>query len=231
VRVDDVPGENRHLRKSVQLSEDVRRELCETLDFKAIRDLDREYVGPEPEPAALESRVLRVVYSNRARTVRVANMAEPAAFRGVRERLETLAKNVFGIWAIQYPREKLVELAERSVEVGDVKWADRDVEYGNLWAAILAYREALFYLETVNPKPTCHVSATEGLSRATAELEARTKDQRFVADRALNLKRWGEACQALKVLLEMVPERTDDRNRDAREKLVSAEKELKKGDK
>ena len=60
------------------------------------------------------------------------------------------------------------------------------------------------------------------------ELAGLSPDQRFLADKALNLSQWETARNELKVLLEMVPDRKDDRNRDARQKLVSAETNLKK---
>ena len=183
----------------------------------------------EPDPPALESWSLRVVYSSRVRTVKVVNTQEPEAFRAIRERLEAFSKSELGVWAIQYSRGKLLELAEKAVELGESKWADRDVEYGNLAASVEAYREALFYLETVNPKPPIAATARDGLERSQNELADRCRNQRFLADRALNLARWEDAKRELMVLLEMVPDRRDDRHRDARDKLLSAESHLKKG--
>ena len=97
-----------------------------------------------------------------------------------------------------------------------------------LAAAIAAYKEAIFYLETVNPKPEGAAEALEGVRRASAELDKRYADQRFRADKALNLSQWETARNELLVILEMVPDRRDDRNRDARSKLLSAEGYLKK---
>ena len=229
VKVDDVPDENRHHVKSQPLGAEALAELNEILAWRNLKDLDREYVGVEPDPPALESWSLRVVYSNRVRTVKVVNTQEPEAFRAIRERLEAFSKSELGVWAIQYSRGKLLELAEKAVELGESKWADRDVEYGNLAASVEAYREALFYLETVNPKPPIAATARDGLERSQNELADRCRNQRFLADRALNLARWEDAKRELMVLLEMVPDRRDDRHRDARDKLLSAESHLKKG--
>ena len=102
------------------------------------------------------------------------------------------------------------------------------MNHGNLAAAIAAYKEAIFYLETVNPKPEGAAEALEGERRASAELDKRYADQRFRADKALNLSQWETARNELLVILEMVPDRRDDRNRDARSKLLSAEGYLKK---
>ncbi len=229
VSVDDVPKNDRSFTKSEPLGEKARAELNDILAFDKIREIDREYTGPEPDPPALVSFELRVVYSTKERTVRVVNTQEPEAFRAVREKLEAFSKNQLGVWAIQYSREKLVALAEESVEVGRAKWEDRDVNHGNLFAAVTAYREALFYLETVNPKPECAALAREGLAKAKEELERRYADQRFVVDKALNQGRWEEARRELGVLLEMVPDRNDDRYREASAKLVDVERRMKGG--
>ena len=229
VTVDNVPGENRHLAKSQALDEKALAELNEILAFKALREIDREYVGVEPDPPALDSSYLKVVYSTRARSVRVVNAPEPEAFRAIREKLETFSKNQLGVWALQYSREKLVALAEEATALGRTKWEDRDVQHGNLFGAVKAYEEALFYLETVNPKPECWQTARKGLEAAKTELDQRYANQRFLADRAINLKQWGAAQRELSVLLELVPDRSDDRNREASAKLVDVERRMKGG--
>jgi hypothetical protein len=231
VTIDDVPKENRHLTKSEKLSEQSLKELNEILDFDALRKIDREYAGVESEPPKLESWNLKVVYTSRVRSVSIVNTREPEAFKAIREKLEAFSKNQLGIWAIQYSREKLIELAEEANRLGRTKWEDRDVQYGNLFGAVAAFKEAIFYLETVNPKPPCAEEAHSALERAEAELDKRYRDQRFLADRAINLQRWDVAQKELGILLEMVPERGDDRHREATAKLIDVEKRMKKGDK
>jgi hypothetical protein len=149
----------------------------------------------------------------------------------IREKLETFSKNQLGIWAIQYSREKLIELAEEAVNLGRTKWEDRDVQYGNLFDSVAAFKEAIFYLETVNPKPPCANAAHKGLEQSEAELVRRYRDQRFLADRAINLQRWEDARKELSVLMELVPDRNDERNREASAKLIDVEKRMKKGGK
>lgn len=228
VRIDDVPDENRHHVKNSPLRPEAIEELNDILAWKNLKDLDPEYIGMTPDPPALESWSLKVVYSTCVKSVRVVNMNEPEAFRAVREKLEAFSKSELGVWAIQYSRGKLLELAEKSVELGEAKWFDRDVEHGNLAASVTAYEEALFYLETINPKPPLAATAREGLERSKSLLGERAKEQRFLADRALNLARWNEAKKELLTLLEMVPDRRDDRHRDAKEKLITVERHIKR---
>ena len=229
VSIDDVPKANRHVTKSMPLSAAGRTTLNEILDFKAIRAIDREYVGLDPDEPALKSWSLRIVYDRHARSIRVKNTQEPDAFRIVREKLEAFSKNELGIWAIQYSRPKLEQLARDSFGLARTKWEEREIHRGNLFAAIVAYREALFYLETLDPKPEWSVDVNKGLEEATAEHERRYADQRFLADRAINLGQWEDAQRELAALLEMVPDRNDDRYREASAKLVDVEKRAKKG--
>ena len=229
VTLDDTK-ENRHPTiPAKQLGEGALKDLNEILSLKALREIDREYVGLEPDPPALTSWRLKVVYTTAARSIRIVNTQEPEPFRVIREKLEAFSKNELGIHAIQYPRAKLVELAEESVALGKSKWEDRDVQHGNLFAAVSAYREAIFYLETVDPKPDCIVAARQGLEETTKELERRYGDQRFLADRAINLGQWETAQRELAVLLEMIPDRDDARNREAAAKLIDVEKRMKGG--
>ena len=66
------------------------------------------------------------------------------------------------------------------------------------------------------------------LTAAERELDARYRDQRFKADRAINLSDWETAKNELRILCEMVPDRDDDRYREASGKLVDVEKRMKK---
>ena len=226
----DDTKENRHpVVQPRKLSERARADLNDILAYATFRALDPEYSGAEPDVPSLTSWRLKVVYDDDVRTVRVVNTQEPEAFRAIREKLEAFCNNELGIQAIQYSREKLVSMAEEAIAVGKSKWEDRDVQHGNLFGSVSAYREALVYLETVEPKPDCVHAAREGLTAAQAELESRFRDQRFLAERAVKLGKWDDARRELQVLLEMVPDRNDDRNREASAKLIDVEKRIKGG--
>ena len=226
----DDTQENRHPKiQPKQLSAQAQTELNDILSLDALREFDREYVGLEPDPPALTSWRLKVVYTTAARSIRIVNTQEPEAFRTIREKLEAFSKNELGIHAIQYPREKLVELATEAIALGKSKWEDREVQHGNLFGAVSAFKEAIFYLETVDPKPDCIQDARQGLEDAQKELDRRYGDQRFLADRAINLGQWDEAQRELTVLVEMIPDRGDARNREASAKLIDVEKRMKGG--
>ncbi len=229
VSYDDIPEADRHVNKSGRLNDRARARVLEILDTKGWDELDEAYTGPSAsDENALKSWRIRTVRGARVRDVLVENVPEPEAFKQVREALETFSRNELGIWAIQYSRERLLELSAESAKIGAAKWEEREVEYGNLSAAVDAYREALYYLETVNPKPESHAGLKESLDRAVADLEARYKEQRFRADRAINLSDWETARTELRILCDLVPNKNDPRHDEANAKLVDVENRMKK---
>lgn len=229
VAIDDVSGEKRHLDKPKRLSPEAAARLGEILLDPELSALEDSYAGPDGEPPVLNSWRLRIVTTGRVKDVRIVNTQEPEAFRRAREKLEVFSKNELGIWAIQRTRAQLLALAADCAETGRVKWEDRDVEHGNLFRSIAAYREAIFYLDTVNPKPPEFAKYQRALEEAQSEQARRFQDQRFRADRAINLKDWEAAREELKVLCEIVSDREDERYREAAAKLVDVEKTLSKG--
>jgi hypothetical protein len=229
VAIDDVSDEKRHLDKPKKITPAARERLNEILLDPEFSTLAPAYAGPDGEPPELKSWTLRVVYSGRVKDVRIVNAPEPEAFRRIREKLEVFSKNELGIWAIQRTRAQLIALAGDCAETGKMKWEDRDVEHGNLSRAIAAYREAIFYLDTVNPKPPAFADYQQALETAVRELAKRFEDRRFRADRAINLQDWETAREELKILCRLVPDRDDDRYREAAAKLVDVEKKLIKG--
>ena len=229
VSYDDVPGENRHVDRKGRLSESALKRIFEILDTSGFSSLDNAYTGASAtDENALASYRIRVVRWNGVRDVLVENAPEPDSFRQVREALEAFSRNELGIWAIQYSREKLLALSEQSAATGDAKWEEREVEYGNLSAAIKAYREAIFYLETINPKPHGYKRLKDKLLRTEAELKRRYEDQRFLADKAINLGDWDVAQTELRVLCSMVPDKDDPRYSEANARLVDVENRIKK---
>ena len=227
VTYDDIPGESRHVDKATRLGERAMERVAEIFSEKGWASLGEAYSGPSADDEnALRSLRIRTVAGSRIREVLVENTPEPAAFQAVREALEAFSRNELGVWALQYSSGQLAALAAESEKTGDMKWDEREVEVGNLSAAIAAYREAVFYLETVKPKPPAYEQLKEKLARATAELDSRYAEERFAVDKALNLKDWKTARSELRVLLDLVPDENDERHSEARAKLVDVERRI-----
>ena len=229
VEIDDM-NEDRHVRKDTVLASNKIERLAKDLDKSGFFYLADKYEGVAPE-GVLGSLDITVIANRRVKRVEVLNRVEPDVFRNVRESLETFGKNELGIWAIQFSREKLVELAEESLTRARNTFEERGIDYGNTYLAIKRFEEAAFYLDTVDPKPDFYGDIVTGLNQAREELNAKYEEQRFLADRAINLKDWTTAARELRILREMIPDRDDERHIEAGRKLLDVENRLKAKDK
>ncbi len=229
VEIDDM-NEDRHVRKDTVLASNKIERLAKDLDKSGFFYLTDKYEGVAPE-GVLGSLDITVIANKRVKRVEVLNRVEPDVFRNVRESLETFGKNELGIWAIQFSREKLVELAEEALTRARNTFEERGIDYGNTYQAIKRFEEAAFYLDTVDPKPDFYGDIVTGLNQAREELNAKYEEQRFLADRAINLKDWNGAARELRILREMIPDRDDERHIEAGRKLLDVENRLKTKDK
>lgn len=228
VTVDDALTDNRHVEKDTELTPDKVAKLAQIISVSGVTKLEKEYTGIAAKSNDLKSSRLKVVTTDDIFEISAENTTLPDEFRNVSAQLEAFSKNELGIWAIQYSTDKLTEMAEAAMKSGDAKWEERDVQYGNIAAAIRHYREAVVDLETVNPKPDFHEKLVEKLSAAKDELDSRFRDQNFQCDRAIRLEDWPQAQMELKILCEMVPDEDDPRHADAAAKLMDVEGRMKR---
>ena len=170
---------------------------------------------------------ITLVLGDNVKRSEVVNRVEPEVFRNVRETLETFGKNELGIWAIQFSRERLVELSKEALTRAGNFFDERGIDYGNLYKAIKRYEEAAFYLDTIDPKPDFYSDIVSGLATATEELDQRYEERRFLADRAINLKDWTTAASELRIIRELIPDRDDERHAEAGRKLLDVETRMK----
>lgn len=227
ISIDDL-AENRHVRKSAATGEEVRTRLARQLEGAGLFALKPMEPGVSPD-GSLVRRALTISSGKRLAGIVAENRAAPHAFDGICEMLETFGRNELGIWAIQYPAEKLVELARESLTHAQNLFEQRAIAHGNVFNSILAFREAAFYLETVEPKPAFFSEITAGQAEAEELLGQRYSEQRFKADRAINLKDWRTAAEELRIIREQIPDEADPRNADATRKLLDVENRIKKG--
>ena len=229
VEIDDM-NEDRHVRKDAVIASNRIERLARDLDKSGFFHLDDAYEGVAPE-GVLGTFEITIIANTRVKRVEVVNRVEPEVFHNVRETLETFGKNELGIWAIQFSRDKLVEMAEESLTRARNNFDERSIDYGNTYQAIRRFKEAAFYLDTVDPKPDFYADIVSGLSKAEEELKAKYEEQRFLADRAINLQDWSTAARELRILREIIPDRDDERHIEAGRKLLDVENRLKAKDK
>ncbi len=227
VRIDDLGGD-RHLQEEKQIDPAFLSDLAREVESSGFFALEPAYTGFPANANTLKEWTLTAALGKKAHTCRITNREEPESFKNLREKLETFSKNELGIWAIQHTAAELIQLASDALALGQKKLEEREVNPGNLAAALRAFREADYYLRTVNPKPEFHPAIALGTQTATAELDARYRDLNFRAEKAINLADWHTAARELKILCELIPDRSDPRNREATRKLLDVEQRLLK---
>jgi len=227
VKIDDI-GQQRHVRREAPAAVDPQliRELVAEIEQSGFYALDPRYEGIAIPNAHIGYK-LTVVLGSNVREVRVINRNEPEAFRMVRERIETFARNELGLWAIEFSHEKLEQMAQEAYLLGSKLVREKDIQTGNLYRATQSFRECEHYLETVEPKPVFLSEALLALRAANEMLEERYKDLNLSADRAINLKDWPIAADHLRQLLELIPDRTDARHKDVERRLLDVESRIR----
>jgi hypothetical protein len=223
VQVDDLQG-NRHVRREKKVMPELIRDLARSLQATGIFDLREEYSGLAP--GIHESSDLSITIGLTTRRIRVLNHIEPDEFAAARAMIEEFGKNELGLAALAIDPATLLEKAKASLLQAKKMWDEREVRDANLFNAIRAYRECEWYLETIEPKPDFYGVAVGAKTDCERELQRRYEDVWFVAERAVKLRDWKEADRQLKVICEMIPDRSDKRNQEAARKLVDVERHL-----
>lgn len=227
VQIDDLENK-RHVAKNQhkKIDRDLIGSLGDTLlqsDFNSLKEV---YKGSIEEVYDLWD--LTVTIGKKTRRVKVLNTIEPEQFQKAREAIEEFAQNEIGLTALALTREKLLDLARDSVLLGRSLYDQREVKRANLALAIRALKETEWYLETIEPKPDYYAEAVALRRECERELEEAHKNHLFLAERAIKLRDWNEAAVNLRVLLEKIPERADERHQNVRKKLIDVERHLKK---
>lgn len=225
VRLDSL-ADGRHVARDKAVDPELLRSLVGDLERSGFFSLQPLYEGLAPQ--VHDALDLTLTIGPRTRRVKVINRTEPEGFKAAREMLEQFARTELGLAAIALPPEKLRELARDATLLGQKLFAEREVRYENLSRAIRAFEEAQWYLETLEPKPDFYPAAVSGREEAARHLQQRVEDARFQADRAIKLRDWEAAARQLRMLCEMVPDRGDERHREAQRLLLDVERRLKR---
>lgn len=223
VQVDDLQNA-RHVRREKKVDPDLIRDLAKSVESAGFFDLLEDYSGLAPGVYELSD--ISITLGPRTHRSRVLNHVEPDVFASVRGQLEEFGKNELGLAALAVEPEKLVELARSALLLGKKLYDEREVRYENLGLAIHAFREVEGDLETIEPKPDFYGEAVSRRSDCERELQKRYDDVWFMAERAVKLRDWKEAARHLRIIMEMLPDRSDERNQNAYKKLVDVERHL-----
>ncbi|MFO1491192.1 MAG: FHA domain-containing protein [Kiritimatiellia bacterium] len=225
VRIDDL-DQNRQIEKDKVVDAELLRELRDTLGAKGFFDLNDRYEGAPSEQHVLFD--LTLVLGRNAKRVKVFNKLPPTEFTEIREILETFAQNELGLAALSLPPEQARKRAEDAWLLGNKLYAERNSpQQDNLWRAIKAFSETEWYLEALEPKPDLYAQAIQMGQTCQEELKTRFEQMQFTADRHIQLSEWDKAAKVLRTILEMIPDRTDDRHKAIQRKLLDVERRLR----
>ena len=160
--------------------------------------------------------------------IKVLNRVPPQEIKRTVAVIEDFALSELGIpFTLFKDNAELMRYAAQAVSRGGSRHEERDVKYSNLATSIKHYEEAMLYLETIEPKPPLYDLAERGLAIAETERDKRYDDYMFRSDRAIRLREWTEARKYLRILTELVPDRSDERYEKVNAKLLNVEQHLR----
>ena len=225
VRVDNLQM-GQHISREKNTDPKLLELLATSLEQSGFFQLVDEYAGITP--GVWDMSDLTIIVNRRAHRVRVLNRLPPEAFKKARDEIEEFVRNEMGLHALALPPEKLVELGRNAWLAGKKFFEERDVRYDNLARAIRSLTEAESMVETIEPKPSFYEEAIALREEARRQLEAKYNDYMFRADRAIKLNDWKEANANLQILLEVVPDRSDEQYQKVYKKLVDVQRRLQR---
>ena len=227
VQIDDLKNK-RHVPRNQRkkIDRELINSLANTLLQTEFSSLNNLYKGSIDEVYDLWD--LTVTVGRQTHRVKVLNTIEPEAFKKASEAIEEFARNEIGLTALALTREKLLELAKSSYLLGRSLYDQREVKRENLAFAIRSLKETEWYLETIDPKPDYFVDTIALRRECESELEETHNNHIFLAERAIKLRDWNEAAINLRILLEKIPDRSDERHQNAQKKLIDVGRHLKK---
>lgn len=224
IEIDDVINK-RTVRKEKTVDNDLLESLIRQIENSGFFDMNTEYTGIQPD--VLNQANLSITIDRLTHNVKVQNRPEPEAFKDLRERIEVFGKNELGLWAIQFSTEKLIEMANEEYLLGKKMFAEREVKYSNLADALSNFKKTEIDLETVEPKPDFYADAIASQEECKKILSEKYNELNFQAERSMRLKEWSNAANSLRIIQELVPDRSDERNQQARKNLLNVEEHMK----
>jgi hypothetical protein len=223
VAVNDLK-ESRNFQKTTSLTAVDIAQLESAIHDQQVFSLDQKIEGSSKD--AHDSVTLHVVSKGKVHEVQVINRLAPDNLKRVLSTLENMVENKIGIESIPRSSDELKKRAADAVIRGRKLYDERFVKVDNLFNAIKSFSEAIWYLDTIDPKPKTFGEAVHWKEVATEELNKQIDDHTFNAVRSIQLKEWPKAKEELLMILQKLPDTNDRRYEDAQRKLLDVEKRL-----
>jgi len=223
IHIDDIRNKTR-AREEGYVEKELIQDLARFIQDAGFFTLEEEYQGVQPE--ILELWDMSVTIGKKTHKTKVVNRVEPEIFKNVREKIEVFGKNELGLWWEPYSAEQLVKMAHDSFLLAKKFYNEREIKYSNLAEAIKSLQKSEGDLKMIEPKPDFYPEILSSITDWKRELQDKYNDQNFLTTRSIRVKEWEEAAGQLRIICEMIPDRSDPRNQEARKKLLDVESRL-----
>lgn len=224
LNVDDIK-QHRHIQREKKVSEGLVADLVRQIEKGDFDRLGKDKYGGYPSEQQ-EMAVIEITRGARVKRVEIENTMAPDAFVNAQKVLEDFAQNELSIAAVNRSREELIKEADEASLRGNLLFEQRDVDYPNLYNAIKAFQLVQIDLEIIEPKPANYAAAVKSEATAKDMLKERINSLRFKADQAMKLGEWAKAQGFLSEILARIPDREDERYKEADRKLISVQGHL-----
>ncbi len=225
VVVDDLKG-NRHITEERVVSEPVILQLASQIDDAGFFEVEADRIGISENQYDLHD--LTVNRNGWHRRIKVLNRRPPEQIKRTIALIDDFALSEAGILTSFFKsQDELLVMAKLAYDRAETKYREREIRIGNYAAAIKNYRDAIFFLETIDNKPDYFQMAEVRLEEISAMRDQKYDDLMFQTEQAIRLKEWEEAERQLRKLTELIPERGDHRYDTIRSKMLNVERYLR----
>ena len=167
---------------------------------------------------------LSVSIDTRTHRSRVLNQrVVPAEVKGALDIIQAFGEIELETSDWFYPTEDLYRMARLAWESGDKKWRERKVSHHNLWEALKEFQKVKLLLGSLDEKPEFYAQADELLQEGAAELEQLYSDYSFKVEQASRNSQYDVAAEYLRMILQLIPDRADERHIKAQNLLNETE--------
>lgn len=217
---------NRHFTKSAQLSADAIASLAAKLKGSTFFNITGDHVGEVTDQYDLHDVALEC--DGEFNHVRVLNREMPPDMRQVVSMLEDFAFNALDVSrTLLKDNATLIQYAKDAYKLAQDRYRDRDMAYDNLAQCIKHLKEAINYLETLEPKPEPYEAAKKLLAQAQTAQSKRYKEYMFEVDKAMRVSDWDAARRNLRICAQLISDRSDDRYDTISKKTLQVEDKLR----
>ena len=105
-------------------------------------------------------------------------------------------------------------------------YVEKAVSEGNIYRAYRYYTEAASLIEGCNPKPSFFSAMEIKLQKSKNEFEKQYNGFMFSYKKSIKLKEYVEAKKNLEAILQLIPDKKDQRNKEASQLLKKINKFL-----